>query len=128
MPINATMAIIANANAIAAEQRALEAKKIACKDVETHFTGTEGIEAKQQYAECIGVLYPKPADEREILGEKILIAALFIGIIVGFVHAAIDRYSDGEKWIVLPAIWGIVFPFALSIAFGLFYLLTVLVS
>lgn len=110
MPANTAIAVIANANAIAAQQRALEAKKIACKDVETHFTGTEGIEAKQQYAECIGVLYPEPANHNEVMGEKILIALMLVGFVMGLARAIWrgfdNQYNDSEDWLLIPFLWG----------------------
>lgn len=111
MPANTAMIIATTANtqAIIASNQAREAKKIACKDLETHFTGQETQEVKKQYAECIQLLYSEPASNNEILIGKGLVALLFIGIIIGLIHAKRDE-NGVTSYLVYPLVWGMGLP------------------
>ena len=60
-------------------------KEIACKAIESSFNNTTAtIEQKQQYAECIDMLYPLYSSN-DILVVKVLVVLAFVSFIFGFI-------------------------------------------
>jgi hypothetical protein len=109
-----SVAISARANAIAQE-----AQKTACIDMVQNYKGSVLVENQKQYAKCVGILHPKPISAEEMIGAKILIASIFIGIFIGIILAARDSYLNGEKWVFFPLGCGVILP----MTFGLLWLL-----
>lgn len=107
----ATAALTASsaASASIAQNAAREARKSACVVIESRFDpGVSSATEKQQYSECISLLYPEPVkfDEQSIMVSKGLVGI----ILICMVGCAIYGYKQGcEEWIdaFLGAIFGI---------------------
>lgn len=96
-----TTAILASSAAVSSSIAAQQAREREeqCKLYVEGFDNLKSSTAeKQHYAECIETLYPEEMNNAEILGTKICIVALFIGLIVGCVKG----YKDGDDWTDVP--------------------------
>ncbi|MNJ16328.1 hypothetical protein D3C77_105890 [compost metagenome] len=87
------------ASSAAANQAALQARKTSCLSFEAAYRPElADVGQKQQYAECVGLLYPKPAagfSENEIWFFKGLIIVLLLSMIIGFVRG--DGYGAHQS-------------------------------
>lgn len=120
MPVTTTIAASSVAISAAANSRAVKAKKIACLDMVENYHGSEVVEVRQQYAECVGIVHPDPSNANDILIGKVIVAAFFVGIIAGLIAAALSKHKwDEERWVLYPVTFGILLPIAIIV----FYML-----
>lgn len=91
-------------------------KEIACKAIESSFNNTTAsIEQKQQYAQCIDILYPiySPND---ILVMKVLVVIAFLAFMFGFIKG---YKEDGIGIGLLVGVgFAIFIPFTLVILYS----------
>ena len=112
----AMVAITTSQASIAANQAAKARKAAQCvgtMDGFTHSTAT--VEQRQQYAECVGLLYPKanaisPA----------AVGVLLITVLLGAISGAFGARSDGLMGMaVMGFIWALMFPLVAILVWGI---------
>lgn len=114
---SAAMAAIAGSQASIAANQAAQARKAAqcvgAMDGFTHSTAT--VVQRQEYAECVGLLYP-----RDDAISPAVVGLLLITALLGAIFGA--RYGRGEGMAIM-AIAGILgamsFPLALTVGWGI---------
>jgi hypothetical protein len=78
------IASAASVQASIAAQQAREAMRISCEALMPAFKHDGATVAQiHQYAECAGLVYPEPISDGSLIGIKVLIAIMFIGIAAG---------------------------------------------
>ena len=116
MSSSAAIAIAASSNAAAAAAMQ-RAKKDECASIEKNYDGTNAtVEQKQQYADCIELLYPKEMTESDIIGAKIFIAIGVIGFLFGGV------WGIKEDGLLSGAVFAFIAALALPLVALIFYL------
>ena len=117
MSTSAAMAAIATSQAsIAANQAAQARKTVQCvgtMDGFTHSTAT--VEQRQQYAECVGLLYPSD-DAISPAAVGVLLIAALLGAIFG------ARYGRGEGMLIMATagvLGAMSFPLVLTVGWGI---------
>ena len=111
------MAAIAGSQASIAANQAAQARKAAqcvgAIDGFTHSTAT--VEQRQQYAECVGFLYPS-ADAIS----PAAVGLLLITVLLGAISGAFGARSDGLIGMaVMGFIWALIFPLVAILVWGL---------
>ena len=111
------MAAIAGSQASIAANQAAQARKAAqCVGVMDGFThSTATVEQRQEYAECVGLLYPS-ADAISPAAVGLLLITALLGAISG----AFGARSDGLMHMALMGfIWALMFPLVAILVLGL---------
>jgi hypothetical protein len=122
--MNMSTVIIASAASVQASiaaQQAREAMRISCEALMPAFKH-EGATVAQihQYAECAGMVYPEPISDGSLIGIKVLIAIMFIGIVVGAWNGGRNYHGfDFSEGLLGAFVCGLIFP---AIAFILYLL------
>ena len=116
MQVNTAIAVDASVRASVAAQQAARAKRIACEKFVTGFEhSTATVQQRQQYAECVQVLYPTQMGGAEILWLKAAILATFIGLIVGLRCGYKDAYDRSISMFMYGFLGAIGAPLAIGI-------------
>ena len=108
MSTSTAMAAIAGSQAsIAANQSAQARKAAQCVGVIDGFThSTATVEQRQQYAECVGLLYP-----RDDVISPAAVGLLLITVLLGAISGAFSVRSDGWGPMALMGfLWALLFP------------------
>ena len=84
-------ATIIAANAAVSSSNSSQRQKETCKFIVENFDYQGDVKSKQEYASCIGKLYPKQMPESQVIAIKISISIILIAIIFGFVKAIFSR-------------------------------------
>lgn len=115
MQVNTAIAVDASVRASVAAQQAAHAKRIACEKFVTGFEhNTAIVQQRQQYAECVQVLYPTQMGGAEILWFKAAILAAFIGLIVGLRCGYKDDYEPSIAMFMYGFLGAIGAPLAIG--------------
>lgn len=114
---SAAMAAIAGSQASIAANQAAQARKAAqcvgTMDGFTHSTAT--VEQRQQYAECVGLLYPS-ADAIS----PAAVGLLLITVLLGAISGAFGARRDGLIGMaVMGFIWALIFPMVAILVWGI---------
>ena len=112
------MAAIAGSQASIAANQAAQARKAAqCVGVIDGFThSTASVEQRQEYAECVGLLYPS-ADAISPAAVGLLLITALLGAIPG---AFFGARSDGLIGMaVMGSIWALMFPLVAILVWGI---------
>lgn len=114
--VTAMVAIAGSQASIAANQAAQARKAAQCvgtMDGFTHSTAT--VEQRQEYAECVGLLYPS-ADAIS----PAAVGLLLITVLLGAISGAFGARSDGLIGMaVMGFIWALMFPLVAILVWGL---------
>lgn len=117
MSASTAMAAIAGSQASIAANQAAQARKAAqCVGVIDGFThSTATVEQRQEYAECVGLLYPS-ADAIS----PAAVGLLLITVLLGAISGAVGGRSDGWRLMVLMGFLGaLMFPLVAILVWGL---------
>ena len=117
MSTSTAMEAIATSQAsIAANQAAQARKAVQCvgtMDGFTHSTAT--VEQRQQYAECVGLLYP--SDDAI---SPAAVGLLLITVLLGAISGAFGARNDGLMGMaVMGFIWAVMFPMVAILVWGI---------
>ena len=111
------MPAIAGSQASIAANQAAQARKaaqcIGAMDGFTHSTAT--VEQRQEYAECVGLLYPSA----DVISPP-AVGLLLITVLLGAISGAFGARSDGLIGMaVMGFIWALIFPLVAILVWGL---------
>ena len=95
------------------------AKKLACESLEQSFEPkTATIQQKQDYAECMRLLYPQEMSAGDVFALKIVLVIAFIGMGIG---GAIGARDDVPTGFIFGLIGFLIAPIAAGIVGGIGY-------
>jgi hypothetical protein len=106
------IASAASMQASIAAQQAREAMRISCEALMPTFKHDGSTVAQiHQYAECAGLVYPEPISDGSLIGIKVLIAIMFIGIVFGaWIGGRSPRGVDFVYGFMGAFLCGLMFP------------------
>lgn len=91
-------------------------KELACKAIESSFNNTTAsIEQKQQYAQCVDILYPLYSSD-DILVMKVLVIISFLAFTFGFIKGC--KEADLGIGLLLGAGFALGIPFILVVLYS----------
>lgn len=123
MSTTATFTAISAASAASSAANASRARHERCEvTIMTYDSKTATVEQMQQYASCVQNNHPRIVhlEDGEVLAIKILIAACFIGIIIGASKALFSRWCDWVDVLLLSLCGAILGPILVVIGIGLY--------
>lgn len=120
MSVSASMAAVSAANASIAAQAAHRAKVSECKVIEHEFDSKIATVAqKNEYADCINVLYPQAMSSDMTIFLKVLFVTFLLSAIFGFIHEKNNNYGGFLDCILSAVMWGIAVPFLIVCTLGI---------